>query len=376
MDKYKLYETRQERLRRAVNFETVDKVPCTFLGPAYSAVSTGVSMEKYCLDGDASLEATIQAMEKIGDVDGANMMVGGLFPALLTTAWLSRVKIPGRDLPPDVIWQVHEKEVMSVADYDLIIDKGWQAFVDQHLPKVIDMALLKQNEAWCAANLATMAEKYYRRGFAVLCGGQTSIPFEALCGARSMSKFFLDLHRRPDKVKAAMDVAQPLWIEQGINICKATGVSGIWVGGWRSASALLAPRFWDKFIFPYFLEMVEKLAEAGIISVLHWDQDWTRDLARLREFPAKKCVFSPDGTTDIRKARDVLGDHMAIMGDVPASLLAAGTPDDVYDYVRDLIRDLGKIGLIMNSGCDIPFNAKPKNVQAMYEATREFGAVG
>jgi hypothetical protein len=70
-----------------------------------SMKSMGISMERFCLDGDASLEATIQAMEKIGDVDGVNMMVGGLFPSLLTMAWLSKVKIPGRDLPPDVMWQ-------------------------------------------------------------------------------------------------------------------------------------------------------------------------------------------------------------------------------------------------------------------------------
>ena len=27
----------------------------------------------------------------------------------------------------------------------------------------------------------------------------------------------------------------------------------------------------------------------------------------------------------------------------------------------------------MNSGCDIPFNAKHENVQAMVDATKEFG---
>lgn len=39
----------------------------------------------------------------------------------------------------------------------------------------------------------------------------------------------------------------------------------------------------------------------------------------------------------------------------------------------ELIRDLGPTGLVMNPGCEIPFNAKPENVRAMVEATREFG---
>ena len=61
---------------------------------------------------------------------------------------------------------------------------------------------------------------------------------------------------------------------------------------------------------------------------------------------------------------------MAIMGDVPAPLLATGTPDDVYDYVRDLARDVGPTGLILCPGCDAPIDAKPDNMQAFVAASR------
>jgi uroporphyrinogen-III decarboxylase len=375
MEKQELLKQREERLQKAVNFDSPDRVPYTYLGPAYSAVSTGISMKEYCLDGDASLEATIGAMEKLGDVDGVNMMVGGLFPALLSFAWLSKIDIPGRDLPADVMWQVHESEVMSIDDYDMIIDKGYPAFLEYHLPKVADMSIMKANEEWFAKNITTMAGKYNDRGYAIFCGGQTTIPFEPLCGARSMPKFFVDLYRIPDKVQAALDVMQPFWTQFAIDQCNATGVRSLWVGGWRTASAMVAPKIWDRFVFPYFYDMVTKLDEENILSVLHWDQDWTRDLERLLEMPAKKCVLAPDGATDIRKAREILGDHMALCGDVPASILATGSPDDVYNYVETLIKDIGKEGLIMNSGCDIPFNAKHENVQAMVDATKEFGTL-
>ena len=216
--------------------------------------------------------------------------------------------------------------------------------MEQHLPKVVDMELMRANEDWFAQNITTMAQKYMDRGFAIFCAGQTTIPFEPLCGARSMPKFFFDLYRIPDKVQAALDVMLPFWIQFGIDQCNATGCRSLWVGGWRTASAMVAPKIWDRFVFPYFHEVVTKLAEADILSVLHWDQDWTRDLARLLELPAKKCVLAPDGATDIRKAREILGDHMAISGDVPASILATGTPDDVYNYIETLIKDIGKEG--------------------------------
>ena len=66
---------------------------------------------------------------------------------------------------------------------------------------------------------------------------------------------------------------------------------------------------------------------------------------------------------------------MAIMGDVPAALFAAGTPDDVYEYVRDLVRDVGPTGLLLCPGCDAPFNTRPENMEAFVAASREYGAV-
>jgi len=63
------------------------------------------------------------------------------------------------------------------------------------------------------------------------------------------------------------------------------------------------------------------------------------------------------------------------MGDVPAALFYSGTPDDIFKYVHDLIRDIGPSGLILCPGCDAPINAKPENMEAMVAASREYGQV-
>jgi hypothetical protein len=51
-----------------------------------------------------------------------------------------------------------------------------------------------------------------------------------------------------------------------------------------------------------------------------------------------------DGMTGLRKFWQIFGDRMAVMGDIPAHLFSLGTPDDLYNYVRDLICDIGPIG--------------------------------
>ncbi|MCZ7542738.1 MAG: hypothetical protein M5R40_04020 [Anaerolineae bacterium] len=136
---------------------------------------------------------------------------------------------------------------------------------------------------------------------------------------------------------------------------------------------MLSPSMWETFVFPYYRELVTALAAQGVGAVLHFDHDWTRDLARLRDLPAKRCILNLDGMTDIRKAKALLGDHMAIMGDVPSALFANGAPEAVRAYVRDLVRDVGPTGLLLCPGCDAPLNARPENVEAFVAAGREFG---
>ena len=371
------YQERLARIRRTIALEPVDRIPFVFMGTAFAPEYVGVSMAEFCADPSVRVDATLDAMDRLGgDFDGINSLPNGRITVALSLVWLSRVAVPGRDLPANSLWQVVEAEVMTTDDYDTIINRGWWAFVADYMPRVIDVAEIDAHLAWTNANLSAVVQRFQERGYVpVSCGG-TTIPFECLCGGRSMEEFYLDLHRIPAKVKAALDVIQPELIRVGVDAAQRSGVPAVWVGGWRSASAMLSPKMWNEFVFPYYLEMVTHLAENDIVSVLHFDHDWTRDLARLRELPAKRCILNLDGWTDIRRAKEILGDHLAIMGDVPAPLLVTGTPDEVYAYVRDLARDVGPTGLILCPGCDAPLNAKPENMQAFVAASLEFGGSG
>lgn len=88
--------------------------------------------------------------------------------------------------------------------------------------------------------------------------------------------------------------------------------------------------------------------------------------------PAQKSIINTDGMTDLRKARKILGEHTAIMGDVPAPLLATGTTQEVKDYVNCLIDDIGPKGLFIAPGCDAPANSKFENMVAMFEAANNW----
>ncbi len=371
-----LYEERLDRIRKVINLEPVPEIPVVYNASSFSPRYMGMTIAEFCDNPEAAVDVTIAAMDRLGGLDAINLPLIGKTTVLLSSAWLSRVARPGRELPPDVVWQVRETEVMTRADYDTIIEKGWNAFLAEYLPRVVDMVEYREAAAWVRANMVPQMNKFIDRGYVVMAVPGSAIPFESFCGGRSMEKFYLDLYQIPDKVEAAMKAVFPEVVGACVGLGKGVGAFGMWLGGWRSASALLNPKLWNRFVWPYFVELTYALIDAGVVPILHFDQNWTRDLGRLAELPAKKVIFNPDGMTDVRKFKELVGDRMCMMGDVPATLFAAGTPDDMYGYVRELVRDVGPTGLILAPGCDAPFNTKPENMEAFVAASRQFGKVG
>ncbi|MBQ4045271.1 MAG: hypothetical protein II627_02385 [Lachnospiraceae bacterium] len=71
-------------------------------------------------------------------------------------------------------------------------------------------------------------------------------------------------------------------------------------------------------------------------------------------------------------AKEIVGDNICIMGDVPAEMLAFSKPEKVYDYVTKLLKTMGPVGYMVCSGCDVPFNARLENVQMMAKARDDF----
>ena len=108
--------------------------------------------------------------------------------------------------------------------------------------------------------------------------------------------------------------------------------------------------------------------DRNIVPIFHLDSCWDRAFAHFKELPARTFILSLDGTSDIRLCRNTMGDHAAIMGDVPAAMLAFSKPEEVYDYTMNLIKTVGPTGYMVCSGCDIPFNGKVENMQMMAKA--------
>ena len=361
-----IFQQRLKRIRKAVACQPVDKIPFAPCANAYWARQQGVLVADYLRDFKLACTTNLAAMEALGGVDATqNILVS---PYACANAWLSEVAFPGeRGIGPNDLWQILESEVMTSEDYQTILEKGFGTFYEDYCENRLDRHITRLKDF--NAYWPTAAQRVRDAGIPCICGFVMITPFEYFCGGRSLTTFFTeDLMEEPElmdrvfaktmehelaEYSAQLDVSHPL---------------GVWIGGWRSNPAMISPEMWERFVWPYMKVYAELSLEKDAIPIFHLDSCWDNQSHRFLELPAHSCIMALDSSTDIRRARQILGDHMCIMGDVPPQLLAFGKPEEVSDYVTKLIDDIGPWGVIIASGCDIPINANPENVTAMSRA--------
>ncbi|MEJ2168439.1 MAG: uroporphyrinogen decarboxylase family protein [Desulfobacterales bacterium] len=370
-EKNDLYHRRLTRILQTVALEEPDRIPVVLEYSGFAAHVTGTRMADFLGSPAKNLETMITAWRLVGGGDAVNY--GSFWPYGLCYDFMSKVAVPGIDLPDDEMWQVVETELMTRADYDRLLGMGWPDFFNEFMSQRI-LRDVPQQYLPPVRKSPDVQKAWRAEGVPVLSGGDVTTPFELLCGSRSLMKFSRDLMEIPDKVAAAMDAIVPHLAGAAIQRAGNRGYPLVWIGGWRAAPCMLSPKMFTRFVWPYFRRLVGEVTDAGLIALLHLDSNWTRELERFRELPKGKCIMALDGETDIFEAKKMLGDHMCLMGDVPAFMLYLETPEAVAAYCIRLIRELGPNGFILQSGCDIPANAKLENVKAMVTAAMGNGA--
>ena len=170
------------------------------------------------------------------------------------------------------------------------------------------------------AGNSRMRSAWSKRGVPVLSGDDVTTPIELLCGARSFFEFFIDLAEIPDVVEAAMEAIVPHLTARTVRAAEQRGLPCSLGGRLARRPCLLSPEMWRRFVWRYFSRVVHEVVDSGLIAVLHLDSGWTRELSHFRELPRGRCILALDGTTDIFEAKSVLGDHLCVMGDVPATM--------------------------------------------------------
>ena len=212
-------------------------------------------------------------------------------------------------------------------------------------------------------------------GFPQLFAGAAITAFDCMSDMfRGMRGVMLDMYRVPDKLLAAIEMLTPITSAGCIRTARTTGKKALGIALHRGASGFMSDKQFARFYWPSLRALLLALIDAGLTPVPFFEGDYTPRLEYLRELPPGKVVGHFD-MVDRKKAKKLLGDVMCFWGNVPASLLCTGTPQQIKDDVKELIDTFADTGgLIVDGSGGIPDEAKPENVRAMTEAAREYGA--
>ncbi len=366
--------TRTRRLETAIALGMPDRVPAVPLIAQFALRYRGVPQSDGYRNPQTTINALVETFDALGGWDGqlaANLI--WVNSSWRISAAPMPMRIPGKQGSDNDPLQAVEMEIFTPDDYDSIISRGWNGFLAEFLPRATGRPLEKidATQKKLLRIYREHVDIWRNKGVPVMSGATTCDPTMILSLSRTLNQFTLDLYRQPDKMQAVMDAMVDDLIRNVLDDTAATGLKYVFFPLERGSGSFYPLRIFERFGFPYIKKMTDAFAAAGLISVLHFDTDWTLNLPYLKDLPRGKCICELDSTTDIFKAKEILKDHMCIMGDVPAALLSLGTEEEVVNYCNRLHEIVGRDGgFILSTGCECPIDAKFENVRAMLETAR------
>lgn len=364
--------TGTERFWAAIRLEKTDRVPIVpQLMPEPAAHLTGITQAKVAADNAVALDAILKTFDEHGGWDS-------IYPGTYTPLQLQalganpmKVRIPGRDLPDDYMWQLAEEEILQPQDYDKISEMGFDRFYhEEYLARISNLTMDDVSREIGALFTTGMRflEECDKRKVKPFFMGSGIHPFFTLSLMRSMVAFTKDLYYHPEPVERAIKRMTTDVIASQIPLAKEFGLGTLLITEERASAYFYPPRVFERFWWPYTKQIVSAFWSEGIVTIFHLDQCWDKNIRYFRELPRGSFVMGLDSRTNIFAAKDVLRGHACLHGDVPAALLSVGKPDNVRDYCRRLIDEVGDDGgFILGSGCSVPCDVNPENFRVMIE---------
>jgi len=210
-------------------------------------------------------------------------------------------------------------------------------------------------------------------GFPQYFQGAAMPPFDMISHSmRGMSGTMIDMFRQPDKLLEACEKILEQTLERPMPAPSKQGNIRMFMTNTRGSDDFLSMKQFDTFYWPTFKRLVLTLIDRGATPCIFFEGNFTSRLEYLLEFPKGKLLARID-TTDIFKAKEILKDHICIQGNVPSSLLQAGTVQDVKDHCKKLIDVIGKDGGFILSPRSSTDEVNPENLKAMIDFTKEYG---
>jgi len=321
---------------------------------------------------------------------------------------------PGHGVPATTPYQCMESEYMLADEYDQFINDPSGYFMRFYLPRVfgaldawkmvapltdilelpffgpyivpigippVQQAFEKLLEAgraameWIQASGGSDAAILSTLGIPALLGGFTKAPFDTIGDTmRGTRGIMMDKFRQPNKLLAAMEKFVPLAIDMGVRSAGLGHHPIVFIPLHKGADGFMSNADFKKFYWPTLKAVVLGLIENGLVPYLFVEGGYNQrlDIIADPDIPAGTTIWVFD-KSDMKEVYKRFKGWACFGGNVPVSMMKAGTPADVENYVKRLIDDVaGDGGFILSTGAVLD-DAQPENLHALIDTGKKYG---
>jgi len=404
------FEKREQRITDTIALDMPDRVPIMLELAYFPAKFDGITCEAAFYDYDKWLDANCKVVEEyMPDMAWVYPFFPGTVYELLDS---KQMIMPGKGISPHHGHRFIEKEFMQADEFDQFLNDPTDFLLRCFLPRIMgslngfqelppfseltysyfEAAAL--GEAIASPNVLQSLEtlikagkemiKWREKGVAFLQAIENlgvplhgkigvSMPFDMLSyHLRGLTGIYKDMYRQPDKLMEVLEKMLKVQIDKVLSNARKGEGKRVFLALHRGADGFMSPKHFETFYWPHVKKIVQVLVDEGYTPCLFLEGDYTSRLEYFLELPAKKVLGRFDAV-DFDKAKQILGGHMCLMGNVPSTLLQFGTPQEVADYCKQLIDSVGRDGGLIVAPRSSIDEASPQNIKAMVETTKSYG---
>ncbi|HWR39612.1 MAG TPA: uroporphyrinogen decarboxylase family protein [Patescibacteria group bacterium] len=234
-----------------------------------------------------------------------------------------------------------------------------QGNIDVVKPLLADLAEIDgvvldklERSPWIGALRQMVAETAAAKGQEFLVGTSSWGPFTLAGQLYGVERVMSGLYKDKTGIHALLDFAAELcyaylapMISRGAEILSLAEPT--------ASGDLISRRHFAEFVVPYLEKVIRRLKADGALITLHICGNISDRLELIPELGVD--LLSVDYKVDLATAKQVIGDKIAVAGNVNPVLLKDGTPAEVVEAAGAAIDRWGQgYSFVLMPGCDIP----------------------
>lgn len=405
------YDARWKRILDCVALKQADRMPVAMYATFWLARYGGITNKELMYDYEKTAAIAERAVLEF-EPDACISMVGAnaLGPVFDATDY-KQLTWPGHGVDDNQPYQYLDREYVKAEELSELVRDPTAFYLNKYLPRIFgafegfehfpvmpgmfyfraitglrpfaspDLRKALRRVLDAADEVETYmnhAGKWNQRiaslGFPLINGSASGAPYDVIAdyfrGATGMMK---DLFRHKELLLEAIDMMRHNLVRMTIANAKASGNPIVFIPIHWAPDAFMSTKQFETFWWPSFRQMMLDMIDADLIPMPLWESDCTKRLEIIKDIPAGKCIYWFE-RTDIVKAYEVLGDRVALRGNLSPSMMTTGTPADVDAAVKRLVDEIWNKGgsLILDTAFGIPDETPIENVRAMFDSARKY----